>query len=470
MPNPIAYLMLFVWPVISGQFWQRMDPGRALIWTVLGGYLIMPPLTAINLPILPDLDKATIPNLLALYCAIYVLKDKISFVPQEIPGKILIVLYAIAPLATVLANRDPLFFAINTIPGLKVTETVSALLTQLFALIPFFLARRYLGSEEGARTILMALITAGLIYSVPMLIEVRFSPQINVWIYGFFQHDFFQTIRQGGYRPVVFLPHGLWVAFFALMALMAAVIRLSAVSMDARPKAFVLVIYLFVLLLLCKSVGPMVYAIALTPLIWFAPFRMQILVAALCAVIVITYPMLRGAHLVPVDQILEFANRFSADRAGSLQFRLYNEEALLARAQERPFFGWGGFGRAFLHDPMTGEMTAIADGAWVILLGTSGWLGYIAEFGLTALPLLLLGREALARHGVAVGRYTAGLALILAANMIDLLPNATHIPFTWLMAGALLGQAEHMRIEREQEALRVSRAGLHGGSTKRTVI
>ena len=34
------------------------------------------------------------------------------------------------------------------------------------------------------------------------------------------------------------------------------------------------------------------------------------------------------------------------------------------------------------------------------------------------------------------------IGLLLAFNMIDMLPNATLIPFTWLMAGALLGYAE----------------------------
>lgn len=470
MPNPIAYLMLFVWPLVCWQFWRRMEPGRALIWTVLGGYLIMPPLTAFNLPILPDLDKTTIPNLVALFCAIYLVKARVEVLPKFRLGKALIALYIAAPFATVLANPDPLIFVLNQVQGMKLTETVSAVLTQVFALIPFFLARQYLADEAGAKAILVALITAGLIYSVPMLIEARLSPQLNVWIYGFFQHDFFQTIRQGGYRPVVFLPHGLWVAFFALMALMAAVIRLPALPPERRPKAALLTVYLFLMLMICKSAGPMIYAILLIPLIWVAPYRMQVLVAALLAAIVLIYPILRGAHLVPLEQIVDFARSFSADRAHSLQFRIENEELLLARAQERPLFGWGGFGRAFLHDPITGEMTTIADGAWVILLGTSGWLGYLGEFGLTALPLLALGREALARKGADVGRYTAGLGLILAANMVDLLPNATHIPFTWLMAGALLGRAEQMQAARLVSLARESRAGLHGGSEKRTVI
>ncbi len=466
MPNPIAYLMLFLWPIVCLQFWRRMGPGSALIWTILGGYLIMPPLTAINLPILPDLDKTSIPNLVALVCAVYLLREKISFMPASRVGKILIFLYIAAPIATVLANSDPLFYVLNMVPGMKITDTVSAVLTQSFALIPFFLARHFLGTEAGAKAILLALITAGLLYSVPMLVEARLSPQINVWVYGFFQHDFFQTIRQGGYRPVVFLPHGLWVAFFALMALMAAVIRLPAASKDKRPKAMLLVGYLFVMLLVCKSVGPLVYAVLLTPLIWFAPYRTQAVVAALLAAIVVTYPILRGAHLVPVDQIVDFARSFSDDRAGSLLFRLNNEELLLARAQERPWFGWGGFGRAFLHDPISGELSVIADGAWVILMGSSGWLGYIAEFGLTALPLLALGREAMAKRGALIERHTAGLALILAANMVDFLPNATGIPFTWLMAGALLGIAEKLRTERfGSRGLDLSAV-----RTKRTVI
>ena len=43
---------------------------------------------------------------------------------------------------------------------------------------------------------------------------------------------------------------------------------------------------------------------------------------------------------------------------------------------------------------------------------------------------------------VEVSPWVAGVSLILAANLVDLLPNATIIPFTWLMAGAILGRAE----------------------------
>jgi len=462
--------MIAVWPFVTWALWRHLDAGRALIWTVLAGYLALPPLTALNLPVIPDFDKVSIPNLTALFCAVYLLKDKISFLPHGVLGKILILFYVLSPFGTVLSNEDPLIFERATIQGLRLYDSVAAVANQAIALLPFFLARRYLGTPEGIRAILMALIAAGLVYSVPMVIESQLSPQLNVWIYGFFQHDFFQTIRQGGYRPVVFLPHGLWVAFFALMCMLSATIILRASPPEARPKALMIMGYLFAMVIVSKSAGPLVYALGAAPLILFTSARIQIAVAATLACIVMIYPLLRGAHLVPLDSILNLANGLSPDRAASLQFRIDNEELLLARGQERPLFGWGGYGRSFLHDPFDGKITNIADGAWIIVLGIYGWIGYLAEFGLTALPLFLLGRELLLQKKAAFSPYVAGLALILAVNMVDLLPNATHIPFTWLMAGALLGEVERLVRLRKSGAIDDWRQQLHAPAPTRTVI
>jgi hypothetical protein len=252
---------------------------------------------------------------------------------------------------------------------------------------------------------------------------------------------------------VVFLPHGLWVAMFTLMCLGAAAVFLRVGPAEARPKQLAVFLYLALMLVVCKSAGVMVYAAAILPLIFLAPRRGQVLFAAAVGVVVMVYPLLRGAHLVPLDAILDYARGMSADRAWSLQFRIENEEVLLARAGERPWFGWGGFARNFTHDPVNGKILNIADGAWVIQIGTYGWLGYLAEFGLLCLPLWLLGREALVR-GAAFAPEVAGLALIFAANMLDLLPNGTLVSLTWLMAGALLGQAEALRAARVAQSPR----------------
>ena len=472
MPNPniIAYLALALWPVVAWKSWQRLDRGQALIWTILGGYLLLPPIAAFNFPVIPDLDKSTIPNIAAVVCALWLMGDRISFMPQSWLGRVLILIYVLMPFGTALTNADPLVFREKVIPGLRIYDSFASIAYQAIALAPFFLARRYLGTPEGMRLILLALVSAGLWYSIPMLIEAVMSPQMNVWVYGFFQHDFFQTIRYGGYRPVVFLPHGLWVAFFAFMAAIAAFTLLRRSPAEARPKAMAVFLYLAFMLVVCRSAGPIVYALALMPLVLILPPRWQLLIAGAMAILVIAYPTLRGAHLVPINQILDFANGLSPERAYSLRFRIENEEILLARAQERPIFGWGGYGRAFTHDPITGETLNIADGAWVILMGTYGWVGYVAEFGLTALPLLLLALEALRHPGANLSPWAGAVALILGANMVDLLPNATHIPFTWLMAGALLGETERLARLRRDRYATTRRDTLHAGRPSRTVI
>ncbi len=442
--------MITIWPVVAYVLYRRLDPARALIWTILAGYLILPPLTAYNLPVVPDFDKTSIPNLAALVFAMFVLGDRISLWPQGVVGRCLMVVFVLSPFATVLTNADPITIFDGDVQGMRIYDSVAAIANQMIRILPFFLARRYLASAAALRALTLALVVAGFAYSVPMLIETQLSPQMNVWVYGFFQHDFFQTIRAGGYRPVVFLQHGLWVAFFALMSLMAAAVLLREGPAARRPWWLVAVIYLLLLLLACKSFGPIAYAIGLVPVVLFAPRRVQVGLAAGLAVIVVSYPLLRGAHLVPLEAIMAFAESISAERAESLAYRIGNEEQLLAHAALRPWFGWGGYGRNLILDPVTGRILTIPDGEWIITLGIYGWFGYIAEFGLVALPLVLLCREALLQRGAVISAHAAGIALILAANLVDLLPNGTLVSLTWLMAGGLLGYAEMLSRARRQ--------------------
>ena len=68
----------------------------------------------------------------------------------------------------------------------------------------------------GRHNFLTAYMIAGLIYSLPMLLEIRFAPQFSYWFYGYWIELFDQQIRFGGYRPVVFMGHGLVTAFFLM--------------------------------------------------------------------------------------------------------------------------------------------------------------------------------------------------------------------------------------------------------------
>ena len=454
-PNIFAFLMIGIWPLITVMFWTRMDPARALVWTILGGYLLLPPLTAFDLPVVPNFNKDSVPALSALFCALFIKGDRISYDPGTGLGRVLIGLFVLSPFVTVLTNGDPVPIQAGDLQGMRLYDSFASVTDQLIVLTPMFLARRYLGSPEALRVLVQLMVLAGLLYSLPMLLEVRLSPQLNTWVYGFFQHDFAQAMRDGGFRPFVFLPHGLWVAFFALMAFTAALLPLRA-EPEGRVKALAVAAYLGVVLVLCKSAGVLVYAALLTPLVLLVGLRLQLGVAALLALVVVLYPLLRGLHLIPLEAILDYARSFSSERAASLAFRISNEEALLTRAAERPWFGWGGYGRALIRDPVSGSIWTIPDGAWIVVLGIYGWLGYIAKFGLIALPLLRLGGVALGGVRQPLSRCAAALALILAANMVDMLPNATEIPFTWLMVGALMGHAEALRRPKTAAAAQAS--------------
>ena len=447
-PNPIAWLVLLSWPLVSYLFFRKMTPDRALIWTVLGAYMLLPPLLKIDLPVVPDVTKDSLPGLLGVVMVLFVLKDRLSFLPQSWIGRGLLVVFVLSPFATVLTNGEPIPKGPReVIQGMRIYDSLAAVINQGIEILPFFLARRYLASEDAMRNLLLALVTAGLIYSVPMVIETQLSPQMNVWIYGYFQHDFWQTVRAGGYRPIVFMPHGLWVAFFAFMAALAAATVFKVGPALRRPKQGAVTLYLLAMVAACKSMGAILYSAALIPLMLMAPRRWQVLLASAVAVLVMTYPILRGAHVFPMQEITDFAAKFSADRAASFQFRVDNEELLLAHAERKILFGWGGYGRNMVYDEFTGKSN-IADGMWIITMGIYGWTGYIAQFGLLVLPLLLLGREVWSQRSP-VSPWVASVSLIFAANLLDLLPNGTLIPFSWLMAGALLGQAEALARQRK---------------------
>lgn len=456
MPNILAYLALALWPLVVVVLFRRLSLERALIWSILGGYLLLPPVAAIDLPAVPSLDKMSIPALSAYLVVVFLLRVPVPLIPQSRIGQVLLAVFVFAPFGTILTNPEAIAVAQHhALPGLRLYDAISIIALQAFVILTFALARSLLATAAALREILIALVVAGMAYSLPMLVEIRLSPQINVWIYGFFQHSFEQMVRQGGFRPIVFLQHGLWVAFFAMTAVLAAVSLVRSADDSSRGRLMFAAIWLFAVLVLCKSIGALVYGLALVPLVFFAGQRVLFHLAVLMAILALSYPVLRSAGHIPTEDLIRIATGFSPDRAQSLEYRFTNEAALLDHAFRKPWFGWGGYERNLLHDPFTGRVATIADGRWVIVLGMFGWAGYIGEFGLLALPLFLLWWERRARAAVRLAAPLGALAVIHGVNMVDMLPNATLTPLTWLIAGALLGHAELLAAERRAERRRM---------------
>ena len=458
MPNGIAYIALLAWPIICMMMFSRMTPQRAVIWSLLAGYLLLPPIAEFDLPLVPDMDKFAIPSICAFVLALFYLKDPVPLWPRMWSARLLMLGFVLGAIPTVLQNAEPVIFQVmagsepiifetDRLPGLRTLDVASVLSNQLIVLLPLLLGRYYFATEDGMRQLLRALMIAGMAYSVLALIEIRFSPQTNVMVYGFFQHSFEQMIRGGGFRPIVFLPHALWIALFFTYAVIAASALTRTAEAEVKGKFIIGMIYLILVLGLCKSMASIMYAAALVPLIVFGSVRMQLSIALGFAVLAVAYPMLRNLGVVPLDWILAQAEAVSPDRAQSLGYRFGNEEQLLERAKEKLMFGWGGWGRNLVREIETGEILSIPDGRWILTFGTYGWVGYLSEMGLLALPLVLLGLYARTHKAKEMTPLVSAVALILAITMVDMLLNDTLVPFVWLIAGAVLGYAERLRFE-----------------------
>lgn len=477
MPNLLATLMLVIWPVVIWRLYLALPPGRALIWSLLGAYLLLPPPpAAIDFPLMPALDKTSLPNLAILIVALVVLRgaNRPRLLPDSIIARLLLVVFVLSPIVTVFTNPEPLIFTENYIRGLYLQDAIAQPINRFILVIGFLMARQYLTTREDQRDLLLALVVAGVAYSLPILLEVRLSPQLNNWVYGYFQHLFSQTIRQGGYRPMVFLYHGIWLAYFVLTCLLAALALWHADRSTSRPKFMIAALYLCGVLVLCKTLATLVYAGTAGALILLLTTRAQVKIAAVLALITLAYPVLKSTDLVPTDAILTQAEAISAERAQSLAFRFENEDDLVERAFLKPWFGWGIWGRNHIHDPDTGFITSVSDGYWVIVIGVWGWAGYIAQFGLMSLPIFLIWRELRFANRLkqeqfsrkvtyalmdlnhlkntddrGLSPYLGPLALMLGFNLIDLLPNATLTPTTWMIAGTLFGHAERLARRRK---------------------
>jgi hypothetical protein len=308
--------------------------------------------------------------------------------------------------------------------------------------LPFWLAQRFLARPEDQVMLLRAFVFWALAYSVLCLYEIRMSPQLNYMIYGFFPHSFLQHIRAGGFRPIVFLPHGLWIGIYLAMSVLSALTLFMWSKRNGKQGLSVfgwavLMIWLLLVLYLSKTVGALAMTLFFIPLLLLAGVPGQLMFAMIVAGVTLFYPLLRGAGWIPVDTVYEVSQSFSEERAQSLKFRLDNEDVLLERAAEKPLAGWGSWGRNLIYDKDTGKLLSVTDGAWIIIIGTFGWLGYISHFGLLTAPLFLMG---LARRKLGLTIESSGLAMVLAINLLDLIPNATLTPVTYLIAGALCGR------------------------------
>jgi len=447
-----AYSVLLIWPVVALILYSRLPVGRATLWTILGAYLLLPVGAEIKFEGVPAFNKESIPNLAALICCTVFAGRLPKFFRGIGIAEVLILALLIGPFITSMLNSDPIRIQATFLPGVGNYDALSAAVAQFIFIVPFFLGRQFLRSSEDNIDILRVMVIAGLAYSLPMLFEVRMSPQLHTWIYGYFPTGFADEVRGGGFRPVVFLGHGLLVAFFAMTTTVAAAALWRTQTRISRWAPGGITAYLSFVLVVCKTGSALVYGAVLVPLVRWASPRLQLSVACVLVTIALAYPMLRVTDLFPATTLVEAAAAVSADRAESLKTRFDNEDQLLQKAWQRPWFGWGRFGRNRVYNGWMGRDSSITDGTWIITLGVFGLVGFVSEFGLLALAVFRAAMALKFAQTMRESGYQAALALIVAINIVDLLPNSSISPWTWLLVGALLGRAEALRAMARQRA------------------
>lgn len=450
----IAWAALGIWPLISFILFQRLTLPKAVAITVVGGYLLLPERIGLDLPMLPELNKNTISVVTALVLALFTLRSRDN-TAHALPGLLprnlivlgLLLVLTVGIVGSIRGNPDELVFGPRVLQGMRPYDGLSLMLGMIMTLCAYFLGRKVFATREAQRALLVVLVISALFYTLPALWEMRMSPQLHSQIYGFSPSAFIQQMRENGFRPMVFVGHGLSLSFFLASAVLAAAILFRTEPAKDRTFWFTSMVWLLAILVLCKSLGALLITLVLLPVLLFFPTRLQLLSAACIAICVLIYPFLRTNNLVPVEGVVAFAERIDERRAGSLLVRLSNEEILMARALERPVFGWGTWGRPRIYDPKTGVDVSITDGAWVIELGIGGWFRYIGIFGLLCYPVIALSlyrRDKLDPIAIA-------LVVIVCAKLVDLLPNSEIGTVYWLTAGALLGRLELRAADAEEQ-------------------
>jgi hypothetical protein len=378
-----------------------------------------------------------------------------------------LIIWCFSPLISSLAN------------GLGLYDGLSSSLSQIVTWgFPYLLGRLYLGSLKGLQQLAVGIVWGGLVYIPLCLIEIRLSPQLHQWLYGFNPQSFDQSIRYGGYRPIVFMQHGLMVGIWMMTATLVAfalwragILRqllmqfareglgmgeTAAGGNGKSPRSKTLkrepvwgaaavgVLMLFVTFVLIKSTGAYVLlalGIVLFTALQWGRTALPLIAIALLLSGYLVFASTGGLTPERIAQISTTVTRLSnAERSASLAFRLENEAQLSQKARLQPIFGWGGWGRSRIYNEY-GQDISVTDSLWIINFGNFGFVGLWSWVAVLLLPtlgfVLLRYPPATWWHPQVVP--AAALAIGLMLYAIDCLSNAMTNPIYMLIAGGLAG-------------------------------
>lgn len=427
--NFLVYIAIFGWPVVVFFLFTITTPRRAVIASMLSAWMFLP-MAGFSLPGIPNIDK------MSVTCTSVLVAVSIFDIT------------AYTRLRGNWVDLSILAWILVGIPsgisgGFGIYEGISSAYSTLVSWgMPYLIGRLYFGNAEGLRELSIGLFIAALIYVPFVLLETRVSPQLHKWVYGFRQHSFGQTKRFGGYRPMVFMQHGLAVAQFMVTGTLAG----FSLWWSGSYRRFFniptgpLVILLIVVTLICKSV----FAIALMALgicaLWLSQ---QLSTRWILIALVLSSPVYMLSRTIGgwnASKILSMASLAGDEKEGSLQVRLDSEDVLWAWASRNTQSLLIGSGRlsGLMHVDRKEVGRFIPDGLWLIALGKNGLIGLISMYGVLLLPVAVcLYRFGPQQLFSVAGAAVAAMLMVLILYALDNLLNAMINPFYLLAAGGL---------------------------------
>jgi len=405
-------ITLITWIPLCLILFAMLPRRQAVLIGIIGAWLFLPP-SGIAIAGLPDYTKSSAFSYGILLGTLIFMPDRIlQFRPHWID--IPLFCFSFCPMASSLAN------------GLGPYDGAASMLGNFdIWVLPYLVGRLHFNDERSLRDLLVGIVVGGLVYVPFCLWEMRMSPMILNNVYGFGK---FMGMRMGGWRPRVFfldgLELGVWMSICSLSAIWLWR-RRALTTLWGYPFGSFFVPILLVVTVLCRSSGALVlFAAVLTALWGSIRFNTRLLLFSLL-VTPILYAVIRIPNAVDYSGgITLIQTYFDPDRAQSLEFRLQNEDMLIAHAMRQPVFGWGGWGRSRIIDA-SGKDLSVTDGLWVIYLGQLGVVGLCGflSFFLCA-PLVFLKRYR-PRKWIEYGLVAQPAAVgIMAIYAIDSLLNA----------------------------------------------
>ena len=436
-----ARLILLLWLPIVFVILISFKPRTAIIISYIVGILFLPKSVGINVPGLATYaeDKATS---YAILVGLFFLtargmvssKSLIEYTPKWLDLPVILA-FVVSPMASSLSN------------DLGANDAIKEAAEVVFLLgVPYFLGRIYINNLSGIRELSINIIKGGIIYIPLCLYEIRSGPFLHSSIYGYFAHSsgIFQAMRWGGWRPMVFMQHGLVLAMWMTSSTIIAVWLWKTKTFKTIwqiPKTWI-VAALLVAMVLIKSTGAYGYIVFIIISILVARlFKLNITIWLLIFLIVFYLGGRVSGRLSEKAISSLSASIFPEDRSQSLVFRLDNEEILTYKALQRPIFGWGGWGRSRVSRENWdgGQVDAsVVDSFWVYTLGTGGLFGLITLYLFLLMPVVLfLLRYPVITWFEANIAPAAALMAVLVVFTWDTMFNAAVLAIFPLICGSL---------------------------------